>query len=255
MTSFEQAFAETERAASASVTASATLLRAAKEVAKAAHEGDINKLRKAAEKLGAASLAARQLAANAQAAWPMTPDEEENTLRETFAEELIEAASAQGLSIRRQDDRLAVFPSLIRIRPGRRDVEIDKKAVTAIRPSRLVAILKLQAEKKPRYSPDKFVEVLHDAYRLVIGNGPGSSGTTLGKVYEALTIMPDVRKEYTGADFGRELFFLDRSGLTQTKSGARLSFPTATGTKGGGTVFSFVAPDGEIVSYYGIRFE
>jgi hypothetical protein len=73
-------------------------------------------------------------------------------------------------------------------------------------------------------------------------------------VYEALTLMPEVRKEYAESDFGRDLFFLDRSGTTTTKSGAQVSFPTATGTKGGGRVFSFVAPDGEVITYYGIRF-
>jgi hypothetical protein len=139
--------------------------------------------------------------------------------------------------------------------PSRRAVEIDRKAVTAIRPSRLVRLLKANAEKKPRSSPEKFIEVLHGAYRIITDQAHHGSGATLREIYEVLTLMPDVRRDYTPADFGRDLFFLDRSGKTDTKSGARVSFPTATGTKGGAKVFSFVAPDGEVVKYYGIRFE
>jgi hypothetical protein len=157
--------------------------------------------------------------------------------------------------IRRQDDRLVSFPSILRVLPGRRAIEIDRKVVTAIRPSRLVALLKAHAERKPSSSPDRFLEVLFNAYRYVVRPDRLVTGATLQEVYDVLTLMPDVRKEYTPADFGRDLFFLDRSGKTQTKSGARLTFPASTGTKGGRKVFSFVAPDGEVITYYGIRFQ
>jgi hypothetical protein len=254
MTSFEQAFADTERAADGVVSASSALLKTAKDLVKAARDGDIPKIRRTTERLGVAVQAVRQEVGNAQSAWPITPDEEEKALSESFSDELIEAANRQGLRVRRQDDRLVAYPSLLRVLPGRRAVEIDKKAVTAIRPSRLVAQLKANAEKKPSSVPERFIEVLYNAYRYVVGANH-SAGVPLHEVYNVLTLMPDVKRDYTAADFGRDLFFLDRSGKTQTKAGIRLSFPTATGTKGGTKVFSFVAPDGEVVTYYGIRFQ
>jgi hypothetical protein len=50
------------------------------------------------------------------------------------------------------------------------------------------------------------------------------------------------------------LLLLDRSGLTRTKTGAKLSLPASTGTKGSKGTFSFVSPDGETVTYYGLQF-
>jgi hypothetical protein len=50
------------------------------------------------------------------------------------------------------------------------------------------------------------------------------------------------------------LFLLDRSGVKTTKSGAGYSLPASTGTKSAKGTYSFVAPDGETVSYYGIKF-
>lgn len=254
MTTFEEAFEAAERAASAVVSSTTALLREARGMAKAAREGDISKMRRSSERLGTMSQAVRQEVANAQAAWPLSPDEEEKLLAEAFPEELIESGRRQGLAIRRQDESIVASPSLIRLLPGRRAVAIDKKAVTGIRPSRLVQLLKANAAKKPRSAPERFLEVLYSAYERLADADQASGVVTLYDAYKLLTLMPEWRKEYTPADFGRDLYFLDRSGTTLARSGARVSFPASTGTKGGARTFSFVAPDGEVHTYYAVRF-
>jgi hypothetical protein len=74
----------------------------------------------------------------------------------------------------------------------------------------------------------------------------------LAAIYNALTLLPGAAADYGQSDFGRDIFLLDRSGVSQTRSGPRLSFPRASGSAKG--VFTFVSPDGETVTYFGIRF-
>ena len=254
MGTFEQACETTERAANAVVQAVNAQLKAAKELAKAAADGEVAKIHKASDRLRAASDAARQEIVNARQAWPFTSDEEEVLLRESYQQELVEAARQERLEIRRQEQHLLAYPSVLRVLPGPRAVQIDKKRVTAIRPSKLVAMLKAAANKKPKLTPERFIETLYDAYRLVVGEGDSGGGTTLAKIYDAMTVMPDVRREYSTTDFTRDLFLLDRSGVNVTRSGSRLSLPAATGTKGGSKTFQFIDQSGEPVTYYGIRF-
>ena len=250
--SFEKACTDAKRLADSAVQASTKLLQASKELAKAADEGDIAKLHKATDKLATAMAAARQDVTNAASGWPLSPEAEERLLRDGFEAELIAAASNEGLTIRRHEQRLVVFPSVVRILPSQRAVQIDRKRVTAIQPSKLVQALKTAAAKKPRLAPERFIETLYAAYRLVVGADGG--GTTLAQVHDALTLLPDARREYSVSDFTRDIFLLDRSGVKATKAGARLSLPAATGTKGGSKVFEFISPNGEPVTYYGIRF-
>jgi hypothetical protein len=254
MDSFEQACAETKQLADSAVQAGARLVRVAKELAKAADEGDIVKIKKATERLRATAAAARQDVANAETAWSLTPDEEEALLRDRYEDELIETARLDGLPVTRHDQRLIVFPSVLRILPAQRAVQIDRKRITALRPTRLVQVLKVSAAKKPKLSPERFIETLYAAYTMVVAAEGHGTGTTLREVYDALTLLPDVRKDYSISDFTRDVFLLDRSGVARTRSGARLSLPAATGTKGSSRMLQFVDRSGEPVTYYGIRF-
>lgn len=253
MPQFEEVCAEAERAATAAAQASGALLRAAKAMTRAAQEGDIGKLRRAAEKVRTAAAAASEEARAAAASWPLSPTQEEQLLANGYEAELIAAGRARGLEIRRQDERLVSSPSLLRLLPAQRALQVDRRRTTALRPGRVVDLLKANQLRKPRFTPERFIETLHAAYALVAGRD-GGSGVPLMSVYEALTVMPDVRRDYDRAAFSRDIFFLDRSGVTQTRQGERLSFPTATGTRSSSRLLSFVSPEGEYVTYYGIRF-
>jgi hypothetical protein len=134
-----------------------------------------------------------------------------------------------------------------------RAVKINRKKAQAVRPSHLVKTLKAIQSRKPKASPESLLETLYRAYRLLVGNEQGET-VTLASIYAALTMLPGSTATFDQTDFVRDLFLLDRSGVTRTRSGATYSLPASTGTKTAKGTFSFVAPDGETVSYYGIRF-
>ncbi|MFN0107171.1 MAG: hypothetical protein ACKV2U_34375 [Bryobacteraceae bacterium] len=250
---FEQGFAETERAASAAGKVTGALAGAVKQLARAASEGDLSKIRKASERLATIIESTRQEVLNARSAWPFSPEEEESYLRDFYAGELIDVAKAESFQIQRLDEGLVVFPSIVRILPSEGVVKINRKKVAAVRPSHLVKTLRDIQSRKPKGTPEAILEVLHRAYRLIVGTEYGKT-VTLVRIYDALTLLPGSTANYDQTDFVRDLFLLDRSGVTRTKSGATYSLPASTGTKGAKATYSFVAPDGETVSYYGIRF-
>ncbi|MBI4908301.1 MAG: hypothetical protein HY820_32040, partial [Acidobacteria bacterium] len=225
---FEQGFADTERAAVAAEKAISLLSSSVKQLHKAAGEGDLLKIRKLSERLGGILDSAHQEVANAQTAWPFTPAEEEAYLRESYESELIAVAAAENLQIQKRDEGLVVFPSIVRILPAELTVKINKKK-TAVRPSHVVSILKAIQSKKPKARPESFLEVLHRAYRLLVGNDYGKT-VKLASIYDALTMLPGSSANYDQTEFVRDLYLLDRSGVTETRSGAVCSLPASTGT-------------------------
>jgi hypothetical protein len=254
MGTFERAFEDAERAASAGVKAAVALTAAAKLLLKATKEGDIGKVRRATEKLRTVTEASKQDIANAIAAWPFTPEQDQEFLRDGYEAELIAEAKKLGLIIHKRDDRLVAFPSLIRILPKDSAVQVNRKRLTNIRPSRLVAMLIASQNQTPRWAPERFVETLFSAYRLVVGSNEIGKIASLYRIYEVLTILPGSAREYSPSEFSRDLYLLDRSGVARTKGGYRLKLPAATGTKSGQKNFSFITPEGSLITYFGISF-
>lgn len=250
---FEQGFYETERAASAAGKVIALLAAAMKQLHKAASEGDILRARKASERLVAMLESTRQEVGNARSAWPFSSEAEEAYMRESYAGDLIKAASAENIQIQQRDEGLVVFPSIVRILPSDRAVKLNRKKVQSVRPSHVIKLLKAIQARKPKATPEAFLEVLHRAYLLLAAGDYGKT-VALSAIYEALTLLPGSTANYDQTDFVRDLFLLDRNGITRTKAGAICSLPASTGTKGTRGTFSFVAPDGETVTYYGIKF-
>ncbi|MCY3953655.1 MAG: hypothetical protein OXG69_14095, partial [bacterium] len=76
----------------------------------------------------------------------------------------------------------------------------------------------------------------------------------LERIYKLLVSLPGSRRDYTRTDFARDIYQLETAGVTATKSGARVSVPASTGTRGPKGLFTFVGPDGREVKYYAIRF-
>jgi hypothetical protein len=255
VSTFEQGFAETERAAGSTVKAATTVAAIAKQIHKAARHGDISAIRRLTERLATAADAARQEVDNARTSWPFTPDEEEAYLRDAYEDELLGAAAAAGLRIDRRDGALVSFPSIVHILPQARALKVDRRKLPSLRPSTVVETLKANQTKKPSFATERFLETLHRAYRLIVGvNGHGSVAP-LTAIYESLTLLPGSAADYGTSDFARDLYLLDRSGVSQTKNGARVSLPASTGTKSARGVYTFVAPDGQVLTYYGIRFD
>ncbi len=250
---FEQGFSDTERAASAAGKGIALLAAAMKQLQKAASEGDILRARKASERLVAILESTRQEVGNARSAWPFSPEAEEAYMRDQYAADLMEAAAAENMQIQKRDEGLIAFPSIVRILASERAVKLNRKKIQSVRPSHVVKLLQAIQARKPKATPEAFLEVLHRAY-LLLAAGEYGKTVALSGVYEALTLLPGSTAGFDQTDFVRDLFLLDRSGVTRTKTGAICSLPASTGTKRSRGTFAFVAPDGETVTYYGINF-
>lgn len=253
-TNFEQGFAEVERAADSAGRATDALLKATRQLRKAALEGDLTLLRRSSERLDSLLAAVKLEIGNARDAWPFSAESEEAYLRDEYRAELLTTADSAQLRISEQDGRLLAFPSVIRIQPADRSVRVDKKRLSALRPSRLVALLKVAQTKKPSLRSERFLVVLARAYDLVLKDKKRGSTVKLESVYDALTILPGVKNDYTRSDFARDLFLLDQSGLRETGTGSSFGLAAATGTRGPSHI-ALIDPDGAHRVYYGIWFD
>ena len=251
---FEQGFAETQRAAQAVERAAKDILRVAKQMEKAAQEGDIKKLRKAAAGVGTAIEIAGQVGLNARSAWPFSEDQEQLYLELKYAPEFLASAKTAGLTVHERDERLIAFPSILRILPSERAVKVDRKKVYGLRPSHLTDTLLKNQKRGPRTKSQPFLEDLYRAYKLLTRDRVGTA-TKLMDVYQAFTLQSGSAAEYGKAEFARDLFMLDASGISRTRSGANVSLTGAPSAKGAERDrISFVAPDGELKTYYGLQF-
>lgn len=262
MVSFEQAFSDTEKAAASTAKSATDLTRLARALEKAAKDGNIAAVRRAQKAMSDAIDALRQEVANSVESWPFGEDEEQQYLGDGYGRELRAVAAERGLDIYERDGRIIAHPSVVRVLPSSRAVRIDRKQVSTIRPTRLADIL-LQNQKKPaRFRASQFLEALYQVYSEITRE-EGSSRMPVGqqgrvaqleRVYRLFTSLPGSDREYNRTDFTRDLYLLDRDGPKTTRRGLQVSFPASSGTRSSSGVFSFVAPDGQVVTYYGIEF-
>lgn len=261
MDTFEGAFSDVERAAGSTLRSANELVKQIKELQKAAKVGNIAAMKRAQERVDAASGTLRQEAANAAGAWPFSNEAEDQYLKTGYLEELQKVAQERGLTVHERDGRLVAHPSMVRVLVGDRAVSIDKKQTSGIRPSHLAGIL-LDSQKKPvRHQSAAFLETLYTVYQDLVGDETtdrlmhGSGRVVLLEViYRRLTYLPGSSREYERSDFARAIYDLDAGGVKKTKSGATVSFPASTGARTSRGLFTFVGPDGADVQYYGIRF-
>ena len=262
MDSFEQAFSATEQAADATIAAANALVKQAKDLKSAAQRGNIAAIKRQQIGLDTALSNLGQTVNNSVHSWPFQEEQEEQYLREDYAAELIQVAAARGLQIHEQDGRLISSPSIVRILASDRAVRIDKSQTATIRPSHLVGLLQARQKRASGYRPGAFLESLYAVYADIAREDgserlmAGRQGRVipLARIYRLITALPSARREYNETDFARDLYQLDTSGIKTTRSGATVSFPASTGARSSRGVFTFVDPDGNSVSYYGIRF-
>ena len=263
MTTFEQGFAEAERAANLVFDALARSTRQAQQLRKAAQDGNIAAMRRSTQQLQDCLNLVRHEVANAADAWPFAAEEEQAYLQNQYEDELIDEAEKKNLQIFERDGRLIAHPSIIRVMPGDRAVQINRRRTTTIRPTRIVSALEDLQRRPPRFRAQAFLESLYDAYVELsersasdrLGLGEVGQVIRLDRIYRLFTGLPGAKRDYSQLDFARDLFNLESSDTRQTRSGARVSFPAATGTRGGAGTISFIGHNGETVPYYGIQFQ
>lgn len=252
MPTFEEGFEQSEQAAAAAVKSARALATRARALERAAKAGDISKMRNEAALLSESSDTARQDAANAATAWPFSAEDETAYFRDGYEQELIKEGQLVGLSIHRVESKLSVFPKMIQIAPDRSAVVMDGKHLPTTRPSRVVERLKREQEKTPP-SSERFLESLYQTYCDGVEKSLRGTPYRLVEIYRKLTRLPGVSRTYSRLDFCRDLYLLDRSGLQETRRGARFTLSASTGTRQSQRL-EFVDRDGHVVTYYAIAF-
>ena len=73
-------------------------------------------------------------------------------------------------------------------------------------------------------------------------------------IYNALTLLPGQSRDYTRAEFARDLYLLDQSGETAGPGERRLRWAASSGTRQAG-VLTTVTMSGQQQRYWGIAVE
>lgn len=253
----EQALAMTEENAAQTVEVARKVVGSLRKFEGAAREGRLKDMRASMEAAEKAMVALGQQLANAREGWRF--DEEQYFANGRYSKELVAAGEKAGLKLFERDERLYCYPALLRVSGADRAVFVDKKRQTRVRPTVMVSILKDLQKKPPRFKPEAFLAALWEAYsRLVAANrrqnltdGPP---VPLLDIYDLVTLLPGQSREYTRQEFARDIYLLNRSPVSETKSGARVSFLASTGTKTPSRTLGVITEDGEEKRYYAIVF-
>ncbi|MCY3874989.1 MAG: hypothetical protein OXF88_11945 [Rhodobacteraceae bacterium] len=266
MADFEQACNETEQAAEDARKSAARVVSQARALMKAAQTGNVSAIKRCRSKLHEVARELEQDVSNATLSWPYSEEEEADFFGGQFILALKEAANEKGLIINERDDFLVSYPSLLRINPKECAVRLDKKKVATVRPSFLANLLLANQKRKSGFTPARFLESLYQVYRDVEGPKRArrkSQGTffddqrpvvPLIRIYKLMTSLPGSAAEYNRTDFARDLYILDSDGPHETRSGAKVAFPSSTGARTRSSdLFTFIGPHGD-AEYYGIRF-
>ena len=255
--SLETALARTEAAAARALDASADLTKLARRLRTAAQVGNLRDLQAMRVAVEQAAGRARDEAEAAASSWDLDEDAYFGSGR--YTEELLAAAQEAGLQLFERDDRLYCYPVLVRVAPAERSVFVDRARERRLRPSVLVQHLREVQRRPPRFRPEAFLQSLFGAYGFLIaqyGAGALDSGqpVPLAQMYEVMTLLPGAARDYSRQEFARDIYLLDRSGITTTRRGFVVSFPASTGARSAGTALRVVNESGQEKVYYGIAF-
>lgn len=245
----EAALAAAQVDAEAVLKASAALGKELKKARSSAVTGQVRDLRKALD--AAVTLSAELAEATRRAQSGFEVDEVDYLSSGGYAKELLALAAERGVAMFEEDERLLCYPSLLRLLPGDAAVEIDRRREKRLRPSVVVEALAAAQQRPPRFKAETFLESLAGAYALLAQDGTGVQ--RLIDCWEVLTLLPGQAKDYTKPEFARDLYLLDQSGVTATKSGRTLRWHASSGTRGAG-VLTTVAKTGQQQRYWGVSF-
>lgn len=250
----ESALQQVEAEVEAAAKAIAAVGRELKKARSAAAAGQVRDLRRTLD--AAVALAAEAAEQVGAAASSYDVDESELLASGAYTKELLAAAAAGGVAMFEDDDRLLCYPSIVRVLPADLALEIDRRRARGIRPSVVVEQLGKAQRAGPRFKAAPFLASLVGAYDLVVagqGKAPGAVVRLL-EIYQALTLLPGQARDYTRAEFARDLYLLDQSGSTAGPGGRRLRWAASSGTRQAG-VLSTVTRSGQQQRYWGVAFE
>ena len=249
----EAALATTEERIDAALKATAAVTLELRKAKTGAARGQLRDLRRALD--AAAVRAEDAVRVTEGAAVSFGFDDQEHLASGAYSQELLETAAAQDVAMFEADERLLCYPSLIKVLPGDSAVEIDRRREKRLRPSVLVRLLAATQARPPRFRPEPFLESLARGYDLVRSQHQHREGAVvrLVDVWQVLTLLPGQQRDYSRPEFARDLYLLDSSAVTTTKSGQTLRWHASSGTRGSGTLAT-VAQTGQQQLYWGISF-
>jgi hypothetical protein len=246
----ESALADLESTAERALGAVGELARLVKRVRAAAQTGKIADIERSVaqldERLSAAAADCRTLGEG----WQF--DTRGYFASGDYLAELLAAIEQEDLRPAERDGRILSYPSIVRVLPGDQTVEIDRKKERRVRPRVVAAELKKRRDRRTGIRPEQMIEILFRAWSALVVAQRGSQVVRAAEIFDLLTQLPQAR-EYSQAEFARDLLQLDMSEVRATKAGRRLELRADAGAKRG-AVFSAVTPDGEVRLYSGVEF-
>lgn len=249
----EPALQSVEREIDGAMKAVLAAVREVKRAKTAASLGQLRDLRGALEEAARLAEAASETVAGVRDGWVF--DEQQHFSSGAYAQEVLARAKAEGVQVYYSDDRILSYPAIVAISANDLSVLVDKKRDRRVRPSVFVRTLKALQTKPPRFKADAFLESVALAYDFVVARGGGrdASVVKLVDLYAVLTVMPGAAREYSKQEFARDLYLLDMSGVTTTRSGRSMTFAASALTRGGG-VLTTVTRTGQEKVYAGVQF-
>ena len=245
----EAALEAIERDADAALRVLAAATKEAKRLKAAASMGQLRDVQSCVDSLQRLASSAADAALDAKAGWRF--DVTSHFESDGFTKELLAAIAELGVRAVESDQRVLCYPSIVQISAGDASVLIDKTRERRVRPSVLAKQLADRQQRPPKFKPDAFLQTLAGAYDLVATRS--GAVVKLADVYAVLTLLPGAARDYTKAEFARDLYLLDQSGETTTKNGRSMSLPASALTRSAATLTT-VTRSGQTKVYAGLAF-
>ncbi len=253
----EKAILKTEADIERTLKAANSVISSLRKFRHAVKTGSLKELNKTIESSEQAISTLQEQFSKAKDGWNF--DAEKYIADKQYIKELLLEAEKTALKIFEQDERLYCYPFIIRILPDELAVKIDKIKEKRLRPSTLAGHLKALQNKPIRFRTDKFLESLFSAYKNLVksrGDEQVNKGIVIPliEIYKLLTLLPGQDKEYSLSEFARDIYILDKSGVSSTKDGFNVRLPASTSTKELKRSIRVITEEGREKTYYGISF-
>ena len=156
-----------------------------------------------------------------------------------FKNQILEECAKQNVDVKETDGNvLEMFPNRVTINPDTQDVTVDKKKVSCLRPSWLIASVRNEQEKmgKASFNEQRFIDDMYAAYESIIAletmkntkkNKAISKSVKLTDIYKKLAPTARAKKDYDALNFAYDVSRVYSSEGRFAKNGMRMEIDTA----------------------------
>ena len=169
--------------------------------------------------------------------------------------ELAAAAAEANVTLVQRDGRITAFPVELRLDARAQGVRVGRALDKGVRPSALARRLKALGRASGRFNARAFLDRLLRAYQILARDWKAGEGPliSLAALHDVLTLLPAAAADYPMGAFLIDLLRLDREPDARSGRGHRFELGGSTGTKGEHrlTVFDEAGAQHD---YFAIRF-